>query len=117
MTEVERMKSLRIVVVVVGLIFILGIWPLTIVWSSGEAWDAEGRSEYVAIILKIYAILGVFLLGYALESLSHSQFALRGRGERKIAVEVRTPEGEELSPTGTTRIGDRRPGASIPKSP
>ena len=34
-TEAERIKYLRIALVVVGLTFTFGIWPLTIVWPSG----------------------------------------------------------------------------------
>jgi hypothetical protein len=35
MTESDRIKYLRIALLVVGLIFTFGIWPLTIVWPSG----------------------------------------------------------------------------------
>jgi len=96
MTEVERMKYLRIVVVIVGLIFLLGIWPLTMGWPTAWAWHAEDRSEYLEILLGIYVTLGVFLLGYALESLSNSQFELLGRVEQKVTVEALTQEGEEV---------------------
>jgi hypothetical protein len=62
MNEADRIKYLRVVLVFVGLIFIFGIWPLTILWPSGWAWHAEGRSEYLEMILGIYATLGVFLI-------------------------------------------------------
>lgn len=62
MTEADRVKYLRIVLVVVGLIFMFGLWPLTILWPSGWAWHSEGRSEYLEMILGIYATLGVFLI-------------------------------------------------------
>jgi hypothetical protein len=62
MTEADRVKYLRIVLVLVGLVFIFGIWPLGVIWPSGWAWHAEGRSEYYEMILGIYATLGVFLL-------------------------------------------------------
>jgi hypothetical protein len=62
MTEADRIKYLRVVLVVVGLIFIFGVWPLTILWPSGWSWHAEGRSEYLEMILGIYATLGVFLI-------------------------------------------------------
>ena len=61
MTVVDRGKSLRIVVLVVGVIFIVGIYPLTIVWPSGWAWHT-GQSDYLQMILGIYATLGVFLI-------------------------------------------------------
>src|SRR5262245_56327145 len=62
MNEADRIKYLRIVLVVVGLTFIFGIYTLGIVWPSGWAWHAAGRSEYYEMILGIYATLGVFLL-------------------------------------------------------
>ena len=71
MNEVGRVKALRIVLIVVGLIFIVGVWPLTVVWPSGWAWHAEGRSEYLEMILGIYATLGVFLLLAARDPLAH----------------------------------------------
>lgn len=62
MSEADRIKYLRIVLVVVGLIFTFGIWPLTVLWPSGWSWHAAGRSEYLEMILGIYATLGVFLI-------------------------------------------------------
>jgi hypothetical protein len=61
MTETERTKYLRIALIAVGLIFIVGIYPLTIIWPSGWSWNT-GQSEYLQMILGIYATLGVFLL-------------------------------------------------------
>lgn len=58
----DRLKYLRIALLVTGLIFIFGIWPLTVLWPSGWAWHASGRSEYLEMILGIYATLGVFLI-------------------------------------------------------
>ena len=62
MTEANRLYWLRIALRVVGLICRFGIWPRTLIWPSGWAWHAEGRSEYLEMILGIYATLGVFLL-------------------------------------------------------
>ncbi|MBI5891469.1 MAG: hypothetical protein HZB47_12500 [Nitrosomonadales bacterium] len=62
MAESDRIKYLRIVLVLVGLTFTFGIWPLGIVWPSGWVWHETGRSEYLEMILGIYATLGVFLL-------------------------------------------------------
>lgn len=62
MNETIRIKYLRIALSVIGIIFIVGIWPLTVVWPSGWAWHTAGRSEYLEMILGIYAVLGVFLL-------------------------------------------------------
>jgi len=61
MTDDTRVRWLRIVLIVVGLISIFGIYPLTVLWPSGWTWG-EGHSHYLAMILGIYATLGVFLL-------------------------------------------------------
>lgn len=56
-----RTRYLSIALVVVGLIFVFGIYPLTIIWPSGWSWHT-GQSHYLQMILGIYATLGVFLL-------------------------------------------------------
>src|SRR5262245_48242854 len=71
MTEADRIKYLRVVLVLVGLIFIFGIWPLSILWPSGWSWHAQGRSEYLEMILGIYATLGVFLLIASRNPMAH----------------------------------------------
>jgi hypothetical protein len=71
MTEANRIKYLRIALVAVGLTFVFGIWPLTVVWPSGWSWHAEGRSYYLEMILAIYATLGVFLVLAARDPLAH----------------------------------------------
>jgi hypothetical protein len=71
MIEADRLKYLRIVLVLVGLTFAVGIWPLTIIWPSGWSWHAEGRSYYLEMILAIYATLGIFLIRAARNPLAH----------------------------------------------
>ena len=71
MIEADRIKYLRIVLVLVGLTFAIGIWPLTIIWPSGWSWHAEGRSYYLEMILAIYATLGIFLIRAARNPLAH----------------------------------------------
>ncbi|MGC2167329.1 MAG: DUF6632 domain-containing protein [Gallionella sp.] len=71
MTETDRIKYLRFALILNGLIFIFGIWPLGIVWPSGWVWHETGRSEYLEMILGIYATLGVFLLLAARDPLAH----------------------------------------------
>ena len=68
MTETDRIKYLRIALVVVGLTFIFGIWPLSILWPSGWSW---GASHYLEMILAIYATLGVFLILASRNPLAH----------------------------------------------
>jgi hypothetical protein len=71
MSSNDRIKYLRIALVVVGLLFTFGLWPLTVVWPSGWKWHAEGRSDYLEMILGIYATLGVFLIVAARNPLEH----------------------------------------------
>lgn len=61
MTEIERLKHLRLTLRIVGAIAIFGFYPLTVFWPSGWAWSS-GTSEYLQMIIGIYATLGVFLL-------------------------------------------------------
>ena len=70
MTDIERIKYLRIALVVVGLIFVVGIYPLTIIWPSGWSWHT-GQSHYLQMILGVYATLGVFLLVASRNPLAH----------------------------------------------
>ena len=71
MTDVERVRYLRIALMLVGLIFLFGVYPLTIVWPSGWAWHT-GQSEYLQMILAIYATLGIFLMRASRDPLAHS---------------------------------------------
>jgi hypothetical protein len=61
MTDVERLTYLKLALRVVGVIAIFGFYPLTVLWPSGWAWSS-GRSEYLEMIIAIYATLGVFLI-------------------------------------------------------
>ena len=72
MTETDRIRYLRLALRITGLIFIFGVWPLTILWPSGWAWHQGGRSEYLEMIMGIYATLGVFLLKAARDPLAHA---------------------------------------------
>ncbi|MBI3635429.1 MAG: hypothetical protein HY216_04290 [Candidatus Rokubacteria bacterium] len=71
MPSESSMKWLRIVLVVVGLIFIFGIYPLGVVWPSGWTWG-QGHSHYLMMIQGVYATLGVFLLLAAKNPLQHT---------------------------------------------
>ena len=70
MAETDRIKYLRLALLIVGLIFIVGIYPLTIIWPSGWSWHT-GQSDYLQMILGIYATLGVFLLVASRNPLAH----------------------------------------------
>ena len=71
MNITDRVRFLRIALVVFGLIFLLGVYPLTIVWPAGWAWHNGGQSLYLQMILGIYATLGVFLLLASQDPLAH----------------------------------------------
>jgi len=61
MTDSERLRYLKLALRVVGVIATFGVYPLTVLWPSGWAWHS-GRSEYLEMIIAIYATLGVFLI-------------------------------------------------------
>src|SRR5256885_11527301 len=61
MTEIERLNHLKLALRIVGAIAVFGFYPLTVFWPLGWAWSS-GRSEYLEMIIAIYATLGVFLL-------------------------------------------------------
>ena len=61
MTEIKRLNHLKLALRVVGIVATFGFYPLTVFWPSGWAWSS-GRSEYLEMIIAIYATLGVFLL-------------------------------------------------------
>lgn len=70
MRDADRSRYLRIALRVVGVIFVVGVYPLTIVWPSGWAWHV-GQSEYLQMILGVYATLGVFLILASRNPLEH----------------------------------------------
>jgi len=60
-SDANRVRYLRVALVVVGLIFVFGVYTLGGVWPSGWTWG-HGHSHYLMMILGVYATLGVFLL-------------------------------------------------------
>src|SRR5262245_23555513 len=61
MSDANRLLFLRVALIVIGLIFIFGIYTLGGLWPSGWAWG-QGHSHYLMMIIGVYATLGVFLL-------------------------------------------------------
>jgi hypothetical protein len=61
MTDIQRLLFLSTALIVIGLTFIFGIYPLGIVWPSGWTWG-HGHSHYLMMITGVYATLGVFLI-------------------------------------------------------
>jgi len=66
-----QVRYLRIALIVVGLIFIVGVYPLMMaLWPSGWRWNPN-QPEYEQMILGVYATLGVFLLLASRDPLQH----------------------------------------------
>ena len=61
MSPATAARLLRIALWVFGLLFLLGVYPLTVLWPSGWTWT-PAQPAYLQMIIGIYATLGVFLL-------------------------------------------------------
>ena len=65
MIEANRVKYLRAALMVVGVLFIVGIYSMIMIWPSGWSWHSgpsHSLPHYLQMILGVYATLGVFLL-------------------------------------------------------
>jgi hypothetical protein len=71
MSEANRIKYLRIALLLVGVTFIVGIYALTVIWPSGWTWHTGPMPHYLQMILGVYATLGVFLLVASRNPLAH----------------------------------------------
>lgn len=69
MTAVDRLRYLRIALVLAGLAC-LALYPLMLLWPSGWAWH-DGHSDYPMMIVGLYATLGVFLIRSARDPLAN----------------------------------------------
>lgn len=69
MTVVDRLRYLRVVLVLTGIAG-LALYPLMLFWPSGWAWHT-GHSNYPMMIVGIYATLGVFLLLAERDPMAH----------------------------------------------
>jgi len=70
MSDTPNTKNLSLALRLVGLIFIVGIYPLTIIWPSGWSW-IPAQPMYLQMILGIYATLGIFLFLAARDPMKH----------------------------------------------
>ena len=62
MQDTRKLFFLKIALVLIGLFFIFGIYPMMMwVWPSGWGWTPR-QPEYEQMIMGIYATLGVFLV-------------------------------------------------------
>ena len=66
----SRLSALKAALVVVGLIFVFGIYPLMRIWPSGWQWIPP-QPEYEQMIVGVYAVLGIFLLVASREPAKH----------------------------------------------
>jgi Family of unknown function (DUF6632) len=66
----SAVRALRIVLIVLGVTFIVGIYPLMRLWPAGWAWTPN-QPEYERMILAIYAVLGIFLIRAARDPLAN----------------------------------------------
>jgi hypothetical protein len=71
MSEANRIKYLRIALLLVGVTFIVGIYTLTVIWPSGWTWHTGPMPHYLQMILGVYAALGAFLLVASRNPLAH----------------------------------------------
>jgi hypothetical protein len=70
-TTTARLRILRVALVLVGLIFLFGVYPLMMtLWPSGWRWSPN-QPQYEQMILGVYATLGVFLLIASRNPLRH----------------------------------------------
>ncbi len=71
MNDETRVRYLRVALVLFGLIFTLGVYPLMMAWwPSGWRWQPN-QPEYEQMILGVYATLGVFLIIASRKPLQH----------------------------------------------
>ena len=70
MSATPDTKHLSLALRLVGLIFVAGIYPLTILWPSGWSW-IPAQPMYLQMILGIYATLGIFLFLAARDPMKH----------------------------------------------
>jgi len=72
MTQEQRLRYLKVVLIVFGIIFIAGIYVMMRwVWPSGWSWTPP-QYEYEQMIMGVYATLGVFLIRAAKDPLAHA---------------------------------------------
>lgn len=72
MNATQKLRWLKILLVVTGLFFIFGIYPMMMwIWPEGWGWTPR-QPEYEQMIMGIYATLGVFLILAARDPMANS---------------------------------------------
>jgi hypothetical protein len=70
-SDATRLRYLRVALILVGLIFTVGVYPLMMfLWPAGWRWQPN-QPEYEQMILGVYATLGVFLILASRNPLEH----------------------------------------------
>lgn len=92
------MTALRVALIAVGLDFIFGIYLQGLLWPSGWKWG-HVPSHYPAMLMGVYATLGVFLLIAARNPLAHRGliwFTIASSAVHGVimAIEASTDPGE-----------------------
>lgn len=67
----NRQQLLRYALITFGIVFTIGLLPMTILFPGGWMWEPR-QTEYEQMILAIYAVLGIFLLRAAKEPSAHA---------------------------------------------
>jgi hypothetical protein len=71
LTEDQRLKYLSVALRIIGVVFILGVYPMMMwIWPSAWAWEPR-QLEYELMIIGVYAVLGVFLIRAARNPMEH----------------------------------------------
>ncbi len=70
MTNENKIKFMKIALVMIGLIYIFGIFTLMKILPDSWGWEPH-QHEYELMIMGIYATLGVFLLLASLDPLAN----------------------------------------------
>ena len=71
MEQDDRLKYLKIALIVIGVMFIVGLPAMMMwIWPSGWSWTPP-QPEYEHMILGVYATLGVFLIVAAKDPLAN----------------------------------------------
>ncbi len=66
-------QHLQLALRVVGVILVVGLYPLTVLWPQGFMWEPR-QAEYEQMILLMLAVMGVFLFLAARDPTKHRLF-------------------------------------------
>jgi hypothetical protein len=69
-SNMTQERRLRIALIVVGIVFVAGVYPLMNLWPAGFRWQPE-QPEYEQMIAVIYAVLGIFLIRASRDPFNH----------------------------------------------